>query len=697
MYNRFKVKEVRQMYDDREYLDNNAVLYLGDREYHITGLEGAGTSSIVYNATVSVSNNSIKTKKKVLIKELYPLNHSIERDKTTGALFIPKESQNSFTKYKESFEKAVELQIELHNPLDKESDTLSATNSTSSVEDVCEHGNTLYSVMSIDNGQTYEEYNSDDLRSHIEICRNLADAIRKYHERGYLHLDIKPKNIFVLAESNQIKLFDFDTVQRKEDINNRNCRVTFTEEFAPPELYLITRDRSYYSQIDQRSDIYLIGATLFYKLFGRTPSFSDELPYKTWDFGKSAIARTASPQVKDQLTDTFRKTLAQLQEGRYNDVSELINDFDDILISLNFIHQTIEKGIQKVNRIIKQTRGYTLDLKSDKSDISNSLSFIDSEKTSIKDLIDGCFITNVTTEVQNERIKYSASSTAHSADLYYFSSRGYMNMKSFLKDNSDYYERVFYPEKPFQYPISNFPYKSYVTEIFKEVPLRHENFILISKLAEQFIRFNYLKEFDIYLKKATEYIENDGSDFKDDLTWFFKELCLRCCIFQIPYKAGSPKFLEKNRQSRKDNIRFNKTAKQCSALSLEYSSEIMDNSSKADLSKDFAAAFWYACDYDSAFFYCDQTLLFSKATNNIEKTADAVAQLASYYFCYIDETNDIDERLRYQLASEELFQLAISLYHQTSEKNNEKIKNCQRLLNEVNSKNINYFYTAMRM
>lgn len=337
------------MYDDRTYLDNNAVLYLRGREYHITGLEGAGTSSIVYHATVSVSDNSIKTEKKVLIKELYPMNLSIVRNKTTGALIIPKRSQNNFIKYIESFKKAVKLQIEFHNPLEEESDTLSATNSTSSIEDVCEHGNTLYSVMSIDNGQTYDKYDNDDLRSHIEICKNLAEAIWKYHKRGYLHLDIKPKNIFVLAGSNQIKLFDFDTVQLKGDINNRNCRVSFTEEFAPPELYLITRDRSYYGQIDQRSDIYLIGATLFYKLFGRTPSFSDRFPYKTWDFGESTIARTASPQVKDQLTVVLRKTLAQLREGRYNDVSELLCAFDCILDLLKFKYNLVNQNIYKTS------------------------------------------------------------------------------------------------------------------------------------------------------------------------------------------------------------------------------------------------------------------------------------------------------------------------------------------------------------
>ncbi len=338
------------MYDDRTYLDNNAVLHLLGREYHITGLEGAGTSSIVYNATVSVSDNSIKTEKKVLIKELYPLNLSIGRNKTTGALIIPERSQNNFKKYIESFEKAAELQIELHNPLEKESDTLSATNSTSSIEDVCEHGNTLYSVMSVDNGQTYEEYKNNDLRSHIEICKNLAEAIQKYHKRGYLHLDIKPENIFVLARSNQIKLFDFDTVQLKEDINKKKCRVSYTPAFAPPELELINVNNTYYSVLDERTDIYTIGATLFYKLFNKkTPSFTDKLPNQTWNYEKSNITATATPQVKDSLNDYFRKTLAFLQNDRYNNVSEVINALGCILNLLNFKYNLVNQNIYKTS------------------------------------------------------------------------------------------------------------------------------------------------------------------------------------------------------------------------------------------------------------------------------------------------------------------------------------------------------------
>ena len=806
------------MFGNRIYLDNDTILHLGGREYHITGLKGEGTSSIVYNAAVSASSNLIKTERKVLIKELYPLGLDIGRNKTTNALIIPPKSHNKFNKYKDSFKQAADLQIELHNPLEKESDVLSVTNSTSSIEDVCEHGNTLYSVMSVDNGQTYEKYDNDDLRSHIEICKNLSIAIKRYHERGYLHLDIKPDNIFVLSDSNMIQLFDFDTVQLMEDINNRNChQVTFTEKFAPPELELITRDRSYYSQLDQRTDIYMIGATLFYKLFDRTPSFSDKFPYQTWDFDESKIAKTASIQVKDKLTVILRKTLAQLQEDRYGDISELINAFDDILVPINFIYRTIEKGIQEVNRIIKQTKGYTLTLN---SDINNSLSFEKTDEQTLKDLIDNGCNTNTSDEIRKEQIETNASSYAQLKNLYDFSSFSdleifflaaaallpkagmdedtfcdlispdgvstrfkddieesithlvnqgllfrysykaeknshkdfpdnlillseeltdvepamligihpnisdyivdelkdyysgsefqhiYINVTRPFKEISFYNDNEAFPSKAFHNTILNMngkntkyltQYKEYAIQIIQKVPLNHENFILISELADQFIRFNYLKEFDVYLEKAMEYINNNGSVYDDDLAWYYKELCMRCCVFRIPYKAGSREFLESNKQIRKNNMRYNNMAKQYSTLALEYSNVMIDNLSNAELSKYFAAAFWYACDYDSAFFYCDRALLFCRAANDIEKTADAVAQLAFYYYLYIDETNDIDERLRYQLSSEELFQHAISLYHQATENSKEKREKCQRLLNAVHSKEIHYTYSSLRM
>jgi len=330
---------------ERKDLSPRQTITLGNDKYTISGKRGDGTSSIVYNATTHIE--ALNKAKKVLIKELFPVNLNIRRD-SVGALIIPKASVDLFKKYKESFINAAKLQLDFHNP-SEDADTASSTNSTSNLENLYECGNTLYSVMSLDDGQTYEEYNSDDLRSHIEICRNLADAIGRYHERGYLHLDIKPENIFVLARSNQIKLFDFDTVQRKEDITHQNCQLSYTRAYAPPELLLAETDSDYYAKIDERTDIYMIGATLLYKLFGRTPTFMDQLFFQSWDFDKSAATKRTSPQVREELTYILRKTLSDEQEDRFNNNAELITALNHILDLLKFDYYLINHNVYRTS------------------------------------------------------------------------------------------------------------------------------------------------------------------------------------------------------------------------------------------------------------------------------------------------------------------------------------------------------------
>lgn len=330
---------------ERKDLSPRQTITLGNDKYTISSICGNGTSSIVYDAKTHIE--ALNKEKKVLIKELFPVNLNIRRD-SVGALIIPKASVDLFKKYKESFINAAKLQLDFHNP-SEDADTASSTNSTSNLENLYECGNTLYSVMSLDDGQTYEEYNSDDLRSHIEICRNLALAIGRYHERGYLHLDIKPENIFVLADSNAVKLFDFDTVQRKEDIAHQNCQLSYTQAYAPPELLLAETDSDYYKKIDERTDIYMIGATLLYKLFGRTPNPIDTFPFQTWDFHNLEITKTASPQLKNKLTDVLRKSLAQMQDNRYNNISEMICALDHILDLLKYDYYLRNYNVYKTS------------------------------------------------------------------------------------------------------------------------------------------------------------------------------------------------------------------------------------------------------------------------------------------------------------------------------------------------------------
>ena len=300
------------MYVERQSLIAGDKLALNS-EYKIIEEIGKGTSSIVYLAE-DCSNSRL-----VLIKELYPKNLGIFRN-TDNSLVIPSSSNDNFEIYKSYLREAVKLQIEFHN-----SDELA--NSTSDAERIIEYNNTLYVVMGRVVGKSYDKVKPKNLDSALKICKSLTKAISFYHLKGYLHLDIKSENVFKIQETDElVKLFDFDSVHKKEDIINENCKPTYSESCAAPEVKKIKHGK--YDEIDERSDIYSIGAMLFRKVLHRDVDTEDSRPKKRWDFTNIELLKTESPQAKSALTEIFRNTLARNKEYRYKSTDELIEALD---------------------------------------------------------------------------------------------------------------------------------------------------------------------------------------------------------------------------------------------------------------------------------------------------------------------------------------------------------------------------------
>ena len=300
------------MYVERQSLIAGDKLALNS-EYKIIEEIGKGTSSIVYLAE-DCSNSRL-----VLIKELYPKNLGIFRN-TDNSLVIPSSSNDNFEIYKSYLREAVKLQIEFHN-----SDELA--NSTSDAERIIGYNNTLYVLMGRVVGKSYDKVTPESLNSVLKICKSLTKAISFYHLKGYLHLDIKAENVFKIKETDElVKLFDFDSVHKKEDIINKNCKPTYSKSCAAPEVKKIEHGK--YDEIDERSDIYSIGAMLFKKVMDRDVDTEDSRPKKRWDFTNIELLKTESPQAKSALTEIFRNTLARNKEYRYKSTDELIEALD---------------------------------------------------------------------------------------------------------------------------------------------------------------------------------------------------------------------------------------------------------------------------------------------------------------------------------------------------------------------------------
>ena len=99
----------------------------------------------------------------------------------------------------------------------------------------------------------------------LEIADQALDALAAAHEKGIIHRDVKPDNIF-LCWNGEVKLLDFGLARMKElRVEDTKTGVTIgTPEFMSPEQAQGRRDA-----VDARSDLWALGATLFTALTGK--------------------------------------------------------------------------------------------------------------------------------------------------------------------------------------------------------------------------------------------------------------------------------------------------------------------------------------------------------------------------------------------------------------------------------------------
>lgn len=146
-----------------------------------------------------------------------------------------------------------------------------------------EIGQCFYAMELIE-GETLEECvrraGPLDIRTAIEIAKQVASALAAAEKRGLLHRDLKPANLMLLNPDNveeagtvdcvipKVKIIDFGLAKAVNESVDP-MRLTYggfigTPAFASPEQF---GDGA----IGIRSDIYSLGATLWFALTGKTP------------------------------------------------------------------------------------------------------------------------------------------------------------------------------------------------------------------------------------------------------------------------------------------------------------------------------------------------------------------------------------------------------------------------------------------
>jgi serine/threonine protein kinase len=126
-------------------------------------------------------------------------------------------------------------------------------------------------VMELLEGETLQQlWKRHDRRVPIMdalvVAEAVLDTLIPFHEQNIIHRDLKPANIFITHEG-QVKLLDFGVAQLREqggEALTRAGTALGTPSFMSPEQAMGKSD-----QLDGRSDVFAVGATLYAVLSGR--------------------------------------------------------------------------------------------------------------------------------------------------------------------------------------------------------------------------------------------------------------------------------------------------------------------------------------------------------------------------------------------------------------------------------------------
>lgn len=307
------------MLDGRKALENQRYLQMDEKtEYKIVKEIGRGASCIVYEAGYVDNIGHFHT---VRIKECYPFYIKLIRDQE-GNLCPIEDEESRFEDAKKKFYDAYSRNVKLH-------EKMGFMNSTVDSENIYEKNNTYYTVMSCKEGMDYSKAGDEDLKSVFERMLTLAKLIKKYHDQGILYLDIKPENVLILPETKeQIVLFDFDSVIEKNALKSKEkIIISYSDGFSAPELVKGNKRK-----ISEASDIYSIGAMVYYKIFGKVPTTKEcSYGYK-FDFQILKDQEVCYSRELFVLLEQFlKKTIALTVGYRYKTMDRVIEDLEKLV------------------------------------------------------------------------------------------------------------------------------------------------------------------------------------------------------------------------------------------------------------------------------------------------------------------------------------------------------------------------------
>ena len=180
-----------------------------------------------------------------------------------------------------------------------------------------EENNTAYIVVEYLDGITLSDFikqNSINVKRAVEIIAHVCTALKAIHQANFVHRGVNPNEIFLCADG-AVKLLASGAMLFPSDAE-QEVPIIIWPGFSPPEQY----ERA--GTQDSQTDIYAVGATLYYMLMGVKPEESVNRMIEDTLVAPQEI----DASIPKQIGNTIMKAMALDKRLRYNSISEFERD-----------------------------------------------------------------------------------------------------------------------------------------------------------------------------------------------------------------------------------------------------------------------------------------------------------------------------------------------------------------------------------
>jgi len=246
----------------------------------------------------------------------------------------------------------------------------------------------VFYVMKLVRGERLDEWmrHPAPRAARLRVFQRICAAVAFAHARGIVHRDLKPENVMI-GPFGEALVMDWgvakilgaargqgppgtvppgfagagDEAATLDAMRDRRAPTGHGAVIGTPAYMAPEQARGEIDRIDQRTDVYALGALLYFLLCGRPPFEGESVAavIRAVAEGPAPAPRAADPGIPRPLDAVCTKAMSPLSDARYASAEEMSSDVDGYLDGQPILAYP-ENAIDRVARFVVRNRALVL-------------------------------------------------------------------------------------------------------------------------------------------------------------------------------------------------------------------------------------------------------------------------------------------------------------------------------------------------